>query len=323
MNGRTGGTSSGGSGSAHGDCCGSSLLATVQKALEEGEFFEEEADAAAERLAQANRTGIDDFQGLSPEQMYRMIYFPFDSPEIVTFPTTLDVVPEAPIIDLFTLLAEALGPDGVKPTVTGKLPRKLCQDTIRAYLGEEEYRKLTSVGEILREVEFSDLHVLRIVAEMAGLIRRYKGKFILGRECRKVLAEEGGAGIYPRLLMTYLRHFNWGYGDTWAGTPSIQQFFLFSLFLLQKYGDQWQGNSFYEDLFMRAFPRVVEEVLPQGQSSPEEVLRRCYSRRFFGDVCRRFGLVEIARVEWAYSEFRLRKRPLLESAVKFHLPGLL
>lgn len=264
----------------------------------------------------------DQFEGLTAEQMYRFIYFPFDTPELVTFPPLLDETPEAPMLTLFMLIAEAIG-QGVKPTATGNLPRRLCQEVAQAYLGEEEYRSLTCIGELRSELELTDLHTTRMVAEMAGLIRRYKGRFIVGRECRKAMAEQGKGWIYPRLFRTFAGDFNWGYGDSWAERPSIQQSFLFSLFLLKKNGQEWRANMFYEDSFLRAFPAVVQEARPPAGGSAEEVVRRCYSARCLKTFAHPLGLVEIAHVEWDFSGFQLRKLPLLDRAVHFHLPGIL
>jgi len=268
---------------------------------------------------QASRKGAANYQGLTPEQMYRLIYYPFDSPELVTFPSCMENPPEALMLTIFMLLARAISSAGVKPTATGNLPRTLCQEVAQGYLSDAEYRKLTELWDVRTELELGELHKTRIVAEMAGLIRKHKGRFIVGRECRKLIAEKGPAAIYPRLFQSYARHYNWGYGDTWAGTPMIQQSFLYSLFLLKKNGVKWQSNVFYEDAFLRAFPRAVREVRPQGGSSPEQVLRACYSRRCLNGFARLLGLVEIAPVEWHYSESRLRKLPLLDDAVHFSL----
>ena len=45
---------------------------------------------------QRNQTPLDDFQGLSPDQMYRMLNFPFDTPQMVTFPQVLATVGFSP-----------------------------------------------------------------------------------------------------------------------------------------------------------------------------------------------------------------------------------
>lgn len=59
-------------------------------------------------------------------------------------------------------------------------------------MGEEEYLRWSRFGELRSEPEFREMHTTRLVAELAGLIRKYKGKFILSRECRKLLAEHRG-----------------------------------------------------------------------------------------------------------------------------------
>jgi hypothetical protein len=75
---------------------------------------------------QRNQAPLNDFQGLSPEQMYRMLYFPFDTPRLVSFPQVLPTKTSAPAINLFSLLAEAIGQTGVKSTATGNLPRNFA-----------------------------------------------------------------------------------------------------------------------------------------------------------------------------------------------------
>ncbi len=49
-----------------------------------------------------------------------------------------------------------------------------------------------------------DLHITRLTAELAGLIRKYKGRFILSRDCRAVLNGQGLAALYPRLFKAYV-----------------------------------------------------------------------------------------------------------------------
>ena len=74
------------------------------------------------------------------------------------------------------------------------------------------------------------MHVTRLVAELAGLTRKYKGKFILGRECRKLLTGNGcPANIYPRLFLAFVEKYNWGYQDRYPGFPVYSAFISFHL----------------------------------------------------------------------------------------------
>lgn len=283
----------------------------------------DEANAfISQHMQRQNQTTVEDFHGLSPKQMHRFLHFPFDTPELVTFTPCLDITPEAPILTLFNLLTDAIGDDGLKTTATGNLPRNFCREAAMAYWGEEECARWSRHGELRSEDQFAELNVARLVAGLAGLVRKYKGKFIIGKEYRKLLAEQEMAGIYPRLFRAFVSEYNWGYADRWQEIPMVQHSFLFTLHLLNKYGAEWRSNSFYEDCFLRAFPMVLREVPPMGEYySPEKSLRNCYSWRSLDRFAGFMGLVEIERdpVD-RYSEgYRLRKLPLLDHAVRFHL----
>lgn len=283
----------------------------------------DEANAFLQRhMQQRNQAPLDDFDGLSSEQMFRFLHFPFDTPKLASFPSRIDSKPQAPILSLFNLLTDAIGANGLKTTATGNLPRNFCREAARAYLGEEEYQQWLRFGELRSEPDFREMHVTRLVAELAGLIRKEKGKFILSRECRKLRAEEGQPGIYPRLFQAFVRKYNWAYCDIFEDIPLVQQSFLFSLFLLTRYGGEWRSNIFYEDKFLRAFPNLLPEVQPIGSYySPEQVVRLTYSGRCLEWFARFFGLVEIERsgTDRHSKEFRVKKLPLLEEIVQFYL----
>ncbi len=324
-----------GSGIKYKDCCANKLkdyqlarfgavMDEVRELLEGRSFASlEEANAfLSQHMQQRNQAPKDDFDGLSPEQMHRFLHFPLESPHVVSFPSCLDVVPEAPILALLSLLVEVLGDKGVKATTTGNLPRKLCRDIAMAYLGEEKYRERSRFGELRSEPEFFDLHVTRLVSGLSGFVRKYKGKFIVSNECRKVMSKHGLAGIYPRLFREFATRYNWAYSGGLREIPLIQQSFLFSLYLLEKHGTEWQSSRFYEDLFLRAFPAVLQEVSPIGEYfSPEQTVRSCYSQRCLDSFAGFLGLVEIQRdsAKRYDGDFRLRKLPLLDHVVQFHL----
>ena len=182
----------------------------LRQALEERQFnsFEEVQAFVEQHTQQQNQRAMDQFHGLSPEQMHRLLHFPFTSPQLFRFPEKLDCVPKAPILTLFELLVGAIGEQGLKPTAKGNLPQKFCREAALVYWGEQKYRKNAHFGGINREDDFLDLHVTRLVAELAGLIRKYKGRFILSRDCRRLLAGGGPASIYPRMFRAYIPQFN-------------------------------------------------------------------------------------------------------------------
>jgi hypothetical protein len=325
-----------GSGSKYKKCCAGkdeygaptggldAVMAELRKQVEGKNFasLEEAKLFAGLFMEQRNQVPIDDFHGLTSEQMHRFLHFPLDSPHLVSFPALLATAPPAPVVTLFQLLFDAIGESGLKPTATGNLPRQTCRDVALAFWGAEKYAKEARFGQILSEPDFVDLHVTRLLAEVSGLVRKYKGKFILGKECRKLVAEHGMAGVYPRLFQAFARKFNWGFRDRWQEIPLIQQSFLFTLHLLNRYGATWRASTFYEDCFLQAFPQLLHEAQPLGEYlSAETVLRRCYALRCLENFAEFMGMAEIERdpADRYADSFRIRKLPLLEHTVEFHL----
>jgi len=300
------------------------VLDELHEALDEQQFasFTQAQTFVNGFMEKHNRGPRDDFHGLSPDQMHRFLHFPFDSPDLVVFPDRFDPAPTAPILTLLGLLAQGIGGQGMKPTAKGNLPQKFCREAALHYWGEETYRRNTRFAGINREEDFAEMHVARLTAQLGGLVRKYKGRFILGRDCRNLLFKDGSAAIYPRLFQSYTTRFNWGYRDRYPQIPFIQQSFLFSLYLLSRYGSEPRPHSFYEDCFLQAFPMVLNDLEPASFSTPEQRIRSCYTVRTLIRFAEFFGLatVEPFDAEKLFpSKYRVRKSPLLDQAVRFHV----
>jgi len=304
--------------SSHG---AASMSETLREALEGRQFNSlEEAQAFLDQITQQqNRRQLDEFHGLSPEQMYQMLNFPFASPGLVRFSEMLDATSGAPILTLFELLTDAIGEQGLKPTAKGNLPRNFCRKAALVYWGEQRYQEKTRFGGINREEDFDDLHVTRLVAELAGLIRKYKGRFILSRDCRRLLADGGLAAIYPRLFRAYIEEFNWAYRDGYPELRFMQSAFLFTLYLLTHYGDAWRPQVFYEDAFLGAFPQLLDEVPPSQVISADETVRRGYTWRALVHFADYLGLATVEPVsdKLLCHEYRVKALPLLSQFVQF------
>ena len=274
-------------------------------------------------VQQRNQESLDDFHGLSPEHMYRMLYFPFASPELVRFPEVQDIGPTTPIMSLVEQLIDAIGESGLKPTAKGNLPQKFCRDAALAYWGEEVYRENTRYGGINREEDFIDLHVTRLVAELAGLIRKYKRKFILSRNCRVLLVQQCSAALHARMFRAYTERFNWAYWDRYPDLRFIQTAFLFTIYLLTRYGDTWRSHQFYEDCFLRAFPMLLDEIPPHQIFSPEEQLRSCFTSRTLVRFVGFLGLAAVESVSDKHfrNKYRVKSLPLLHETVQFEVAG--
>jgi hypothetical protein len=216
----------------------SDALEAIKQALTQQEFASaQEVDAFVKAFTQQqNNAGNPDFQGLSPHQMHHLLTRPLDAPDILVFNTQPPGVEEAPIMRLFQMLVEAIGDKGLKATAMGNLPQKFSREAALRYWSEQEHARQTRYGGINREEDFFDLHVVRVVAEIAKLIRRIKGKFVLTANYRKVLKQGGLPSLYMSLFRCYVQEFNWDYRSRGREHPFFQQSFAFTLYLLQQFG---------------------------------------------------------------------------------------
>ncbi len=270
-------------------------------------------------FSRKNRMANIAFSGLSPEQMSAILYDSFNSPDCLRFNKSFENEVKAPILTLFTLLVEAIGEEGLKPTAKGNLPQRFCRDAALSYWGEELHRENTRFGRINKEDDFFELHVTRIIAEMAGLVRKYRGRFILSRECRRILKQQGMGDVYLLLFKTYIEKYNWAYGDGYEDLPFIQQSFAYTLYLLQRFTAQWQQQSILEEKYVRAFPILLSEIPGSDYFTPEQQLSSCYALRAIRRFAAFFGLVDLEKVDKDQysSSYRIKKLPLLDEVVSF------
>jgi hypothetical protein len=324
-----------GSGKKYKKCClGKEIEPLPSRATQLGQELREElagqefaslgeAQEFLDRITELrNRTPLEDFQGLSPEQMQKLLYSPFESPDLIEFPAMLDAEPSAPILTLFTLLIDAIGENGLKATAKGNLPRAFCRDAAREYWGVEEYRRRTELGEIYKEDDFRDLQAARYTAEFAGLLQLRMERFRLTDKCKRILSRHGRAGIYPLLLRGYTSKLNWAYRDNYPDLDLIQYSFAYTLYLLSRFGATMRSSGDYESWFLAAFPELLEEV-DAGWSyrTEEELVADCYTLRALVHFANFLGLAEVEPVSDSIfeREYRVRELPLLDQAARFNL----
>lgn len=269
-----------------------------------------------------NTTSDDDFHGLSPEQMHGVLYTPLDeSPwyELLgELPTDLSA---APILQVFLWLAEGLGENGLKTTATGNLPRKLCIEVREAY----KERFLEEGGflyprKVWKEEDFWLLHIVRLMATYAGLVRKHKGKFVVTKKAKILLEANDHAGLYRILFVAYVSEYNWNYGSRWGDSSFVQQSWLFSLYLLSLYGDQERLVNEYSQWFKQAFPMVLEDIPHSSYSTKGEQLEQLYEFNVLKGFAIGLGLITVRDEEremGARTTSYIRKTRLLDAVVKF------
>ncbi len=231
------------------------------------------------RAMMVSSDGLEALCGLSREQMYYLLYDPFSSPDLVSFNLEIRNFPDSQFFRLFHYLLKGVAAEELKPTTQGNLPVKFVNDAALWYYGQEEYRNRKIYTSFRTETDFPVLHTVRVVVQLSGFIRKYKSRFHLTKSGSEVLEKGLNGETFFKIFKAYTTRFNWAYNDRYPELPIVQQAFLFTLYLLARYGDTFRPASFYEDMFIAAFPEEVPNVPEVFLDTGEDTMKRCYSLR--------------------------------------------
>jgi hypothetical protein len=303
---------------------GHSATGSWLKEAIEGKSFNslQEAQETLDRMvSDRNNTPLDDFCGLSPAQMTRLLYDPFGEESPARYNLELTNFPETPMLRILKQILMGLSQGGLKMTPKGNLPAAFSQSVALSYYGEEGFREKTRYGGFRKEQDWGEIHAVRLTAELAGFIKKEKGRFRLTRKGEQVLSQGLNGKLFLDLFKGYALKFDWAYRDRYPQMAIVQDSFLFTLFCLHRFGNEARPGEFYADLFLRAFPTVLNE-LPRGlYGSPEEEAKRCFSLRALERFANFFGFANVL-IPGRYQlglPLEVKKEPLLDSWISFQI----
>jgi hypothetical protein len=224
-----------------------------------------------------------DFEGFSPKQMYQIIHFPFEDSCPIKINKEIPIE-DSPIFKIALDLLLILKENKIKLTQKGNLPIKIVKE-----LYERKYYPDSLVEEGLYKIRLERdwyiLHAVKIVLQISGLTKKQRGVLSLTKRGHSLLKQEDYTGLFFEFLKAYSQEFNWGYSDYIDSENVGQLAFLYSLFLLNKYGDEYRTVDFYTDLYLRAFPLFLTQF-------EEKNVRYAYEGRFVNKFSEWFGFAE-------------------------------
>ncbi len=244
-------------------------------------------------VQQRNQAMVDDFHGLSPGQMHSALYTPLEPQDWCSLFADLPAdLSGARFLQVFLWLAEEMGEKGLKATAKGNLPRNACRELYQRTLSQYPDESPTiRPRTISTEQDFSLLHSVRLTAGFAGLLRKYKGKFVLTKKSSKMLEQADHAALYQALFVAYVSEFNWGYISRFDRGELIQKSWLFSLYLLSQHGAERRPVGEYSAWVEQAFPMLRDELSGVHQGALD-LLLLSYSFQFIHRFAGDFGLLE-------------------------------
>jgi hypothetical protein len=246
----------------------------------------------------------DEFVGLTSAEMNVLLYDPFSDGSAVTIKKEIsdEVLNSIPILRLSETLVSIIIRDGyVKLTPKGMLNKKTLHELYNHQfypepLIEEGLYKLSN------EYYWRIMGSCRDTLILAGMIRKSKGKLYVTTKTVKLLKKGNRVAFFTPFLLTFIRKFNWSINDAYDEMLVIQQNAAFPVYLLHKFGSDFQPYRFYTDIILKANPRIPEIIRIMDGVENVNDFHRCFHARFFKRFTRWFGFTVPTSDDWRMDE---------------------
>jgi hypothetical protein len=227
-----------------------------------------------------NNTGIEHFEGLSPEIMYNLLYSEWGKNIISVNPDNHNG-DDIPIIKQLKYFTEIMKESGeIKLTKAGYLPPVIVKKIYNEKIITDRMIEM-GITKLTKETDIDNIVVMKIFCELAGLIKKRNNKLSL---TKNALKEINTKNIFEKILYVAFKKYNWAYFDYFENEMIGGYGNNYTLYLLNKYGNDWKDSDFYADLYFKAFPKLLEGYEKDDNNN-------CYIIRTF-NILKYFGFIE-------------------------------
>jgi len=296
----------------------------IEKVLSQHAEFASEDEAFAfvgQYVNQRNAQADPALGGLSPNQVDPLVNLPWDYPEHpmqLNEGLSLSVLNAVPfLINARRFLSDLMQETLPNVTATGNLNRRFVgQMLARLDLEPGLADQIQKVCKVINEPDVFPLHVLRLVCDVAGLIRvRSKGYRVVKKH-QSLLQETCAGQLYARLFKAYFTQFNLGFCDSFPDCPAVQTCIPFTLVQLARRAARWQDlTAISHDLLL---PMAREEMQQSHRSIYDDDLLFIELRVL--THLEIFGLIECERAqkeEYVTRVSRVRTTRLFDQFISF------
>ncbi len=236
---------------------------------------------------------------LTIKDFYTLISTPFaeNSPIKINTDLPLFSLHQSPYFKLTHLFLNLVHEEGkIKATKKGNLPLKLVKALDDSGIMSLEHKE-SVIGKPRTETEHEEIHTLRLVCRMAGLLKLQKGIFSLTKKGEKLSIEKNATTLFKEIFHTYCEKFNWSYWDGFMD-EHFGQFGLGVLVLLfKKYGSEERESSFYLEKYLEIFPQfqlgIVDQEMMDSYGYP--LMERMLNIRVFERAFYKWGLINLRK----------------------------
>lgn len=249
-----------------------------------------------------NSTPRSEFNGLSPEDMHNIMYFPFSDKCVVSLNhLEKEQYEKIPLVRQTLFLLNTLSTTELKLTKLGWLPLKIVAETYR--LGQPEWIIEELNQKRINEYDANSAWMARIILDLLGWVKTRKGMLSLTIKGKKVLSDiDSTANEILRfsLIGVGLHTFD-GNEDGRIGNLGM----AYSVWLLNKFGSTWHSGEFYQEHYQKVF------------NFPDKY--NAYATRVFARLFYWLGLVETRLNKQTEPPYRweYRKTDLLQMIFSF------
>jgi len=220
-----------------------------------------------------------------------------------------------------------------RATAEGNLNRDFVRVMAAEMRMPERYGEWQSYGKVTREEDVWPLHVLRVVLQVAGLIRKYGGAFRITRRGRDLSGPAEAGVLFAHLFRTFFGRFNLAYLDQREDDPLLHATFPRLLWAIGRLADEWMCVRILRERVLLATDPL--EILEESELEREGVASYLAYRALSQFQSRivwpllDFGLLE-SRVDPDVADpagqpraeiQQVRKTPLFDRFVQFEATG--
>jgi hypothetical protein len=213
--------------------------------------------------------------------------------------------------NVIRLVRHAAASSGLKLTVTGNLARSVVME-LREVLEWQDDRVATTfdVSKVVNEADLLQLHLLRVTAQQAGLVRKFRSKLIATKYGKAVL-DDHSPDLLARLFHAAFWRTNLGYFDRAAHPSWPQSHIGIVLWSLATAGRDWDPG----DGLVRLCTVPTSELI-----AFPSLLRAAFHWRVL-DPLTQFGLMERREraTNHGFPGHEFRKSPLFDRFLSFRL----
>lgn len=247
------------------------------------------------------------FAGLSPAQVYLLMQSTWEDASDAFYIRQDLSASELANVSIYKnalTTLRGLGDDGVAATKTGAFSTAF----VRQMVQEMDYEGLDKQRQMTRrffEEDFGMIAKLRYLLTYAGLIRKYKGRFVRTKKAMEFMHEERAGELYAMLLRTLYLKYDIGFPSYPAEFTVLQTALPYAAYILGRLCRDWVP---YEKA---AAIVLLLSVVPYFDETDYLFTPQRIGRWYFLYPLREFGLLEFKEERHGY-KFDVRITPLFD-----------